>query len=87
MKVMLRKLGQTYEIYVPKKDLEEKVIEMEKDTPWGGWIKLANGGPSPCPTCRRTPSCRSRWKPANSAAERRTSHARLPRVAAGRTRR
>lgn len=43
MKVMLRKLGDVYEIYVPKKDLEEKVVEMEKDTPWGGWIKLANG--------------------------------------------
>jgi nitrogen fixation protein NifT len=43
MKVMLRKLGDVYEIYVPKKDLEEKVVEMEKETPWGGWIKLANG--------------------------------------------
>jgi len=43
MKVMLRKLGDVYEIYVPKKDLEEKVVEMEKETLWGGWIKLANG--------------------------------------------
>ncbi|CAA7623658.1 putative nitrogen fixation protein NifT [Magnetospirillum sp. SS-4] len=43
MKVMLRKIGETYEIYVPKKDLEEKVVEMEKDTPWGGWIRIANG--------------------------------------------
>lgn len=43
MKVMLRKLGDVYEIYVPKKDLEEKVVEMEKDTLWGGWIKIANG--------------------------------------------
>ena len=43
MKVMLRKLGEVYEIYVPKKDLEEKVVEMEKETVWGGWIKLANG--------------------------------------------
>ncbi|CAA7620937.1 Protein FixU [Candidatus Terasakiella magnetica] len=43
MKVMLRKLGDTYEIYVPKKDLEEKVVAMEKGTPWGGWIKIANG--------------------------------------------
>lgn len=43
MKVMLRKVGGVYEIYVPKKDLEEKVVEMEKDTLWGGWIKIANG--------------------------------------------
>ena len=43
MKVMLRKLGDVYEIYVPKKDLEEKVVEMEKETLWGGWIKIANG--------------------------------------------
>jgi len=43
MKVMLRKIGEKYEIYVPKKDLEEKVVEMENGTPWGGKIKLANG--------------------------------------------
>ena len=43
MKVMLRKVGGVYEIYVHKKDLEEKVVEMEKDTLWGGWIKIANG--------------------------------------------
>jgi nitrogen fixation protein NifT len=43
MKVMLRKVGDQYEIYVPKKDLEEKVVEMEKDTLWGGWIRIANG--------------------------------------------
>ncbi|MBI3444110.1 MAG: putative nitrogen fixation protein NifT [Magnetospirillum sp.] len=43
MKVMLRKVGEKYEIYVPKKDLEELVVEAEKDTIWGGWIKIANG--------------------------------------------
>jgi nitrogen fixation protein NifT len=43
MKVMLRKVGDYYEAYVPKKDLEEKVVEMEKDTLWGGWIRIANG--------------------------------------------
>ena len=43
MKVMLRKVGEKYEIYVPKKDLEELVVESEKDTIWGGWIKIANG--------------------------------------------
>jgi nitrogen fixation protein NifT len=43
MKVTLRKIGDRYEIYVPKKDLEERVVEMEKDIPWGGWIRIANG--------------------------------------------
>jgi len=43
MKVMLRKVGEKYEIYVPKKDLEELVVEMENGTPWGGVIKIANG--------------------------------------------
>ncbi|MEO0036201.1 putative nitrogen fixation protein NifT [Phaeospirillum tilakii] len=43
MKVMLRKVGDEYEIYVAKKDLEEKVVEMENGTPWGGIIKISNG--------------------------------------------
>jgi nitrogen fixation protein NifT len=43
MKIMLRQVGGAYEVYVPKKDLEEKVVEMEKDALWGGWIKIANG--------------------------------------------
>ena len=43
MKVMLRKVGEKYEIYVPKKDLEELVVESEKEGIWGGTIKIANG--------------------------------------------
>ena len=43
MKVMVRKIDDQYEIYVAKKDLEEKVVAMEKDTLWGGWVKLTNG--------------------------------------------
>jgi len=43
MKVMLRKKGDKYEIYVPKKDLEEPVVAMEKETVWGGWLRIANG--------------------------------------------
>jgi nitrogen fixation protein NifT len=43
MKVTLRRVADYYEIYVPKKDLEEKVIEMEGDSPWGGVIKIGNG--------------------------------------------
>nr|WP_233287044.1 putative nitrogen fixation protein NifT [Bradyrhizobium oropedii] len=30
-------------IYVPKKDLEEPIVESEHETLWGGWIKIANG--------------------------------------------
>lgn len=43
MKVTLRKVGAAYEIYVPKKDLEEKVVEAEKPGIWGGWARIGNG--------------------------------------------
>lgn len=43
MKVTIRKVSDYFEVYVPKKDLEEKVVEMEKDTLWGGWIRIGNG--------------------------------------------
>jgi nitrogen fixation protein NifT len=43
MKVTLRKLGEVYEIYVPKKDMEEKVVESEKPGVWGGWVVIGNG--------------------------------------------
>jgi nitrogen fixation protein NifT len=43
MKVTLRRVADYYEIYVPKKDLEEKIVEMEGDSPWGGVIKISNG--------------------------------------------
>lgn len=43
MKVMLRRAEGKLSAYVPKKDLEEPVVEMEKETMWGGWVKLANG--------------------------------------------
>ena len=43
MKVMLRRVEDHYTIYVPKKDLEEPVVEVEKEGLWGGWIKLENG--------------------------------------------
>ncbi len=29
--------------YVPKKDLEEPIVESEHEALWGGWIKIANG--------------------------------------------
>lgn len=43
MKIMLRKTGESYSVYVAKKDLEEKVVAMEKPEVWGGTITLANG--------------------------------------------
>jgi nitrogen fixation protein NifT len=43
MKIMLRKVGGVFEVYVPKKDLEEKVVEMEKPGLWGGLIRIGNG--------------------------------------------
>ncbi|CAO3417157.1 putative nitrogen fixation protein NifT [Azospirillum doebereinerae] len=43
MKVMIRKVGDQFTIYVAKKDLEEPIVEREKPDLWGGWIKVANG--------------------------------------------
>lgn len=43
MKIMLRKTGDGYSVYIAKKDLEEKVVAMEKDGAWGGTVTLANG--------------------------------------------
>jgi len=44
MKVMLRKNSAgELSAYVPKKDLEEPVISMEKPEMWGGIVTLANG--------------------------------------------
>lgn len=44
MKIMIRKSpdGKVC-AYVPKKDLEEPVVSMEKPEMWGGVIELANG--------------------------------------------
>ncbi|MFD2175245.1 putative nitrogen fixation protein NifT [Rhodobacter lacus] len=43
MKVMIRETAKGLEAYVPKKDLEEMVVEQEKPGLWGGWAKLSNG--------------------------------------------
>lgn len=43
MKIMLRRTGETYSVYIAKKDLEEKVVEAERPELWGGKITLANG--------------------------------------------
>ncbi|MCP1835816.1 nitrogen fixation protein NifT [Bradyrhizobium sp. USDA 4518] len=44
MKIMIRRSPEAgLSIYVPKKDLEEPIVESEYETLWGGWIKIANG--------------------------------------------
>lgn len=43
MKVMIRRAEGALSAYVPKKDLEEPIVETELETLWGGWVKLANG--------------------------------------------
>lgn len=44
MKVMIRRNDKgALSAYVPKKDLEEPIVEQEKADLWGGEIKLANG--------------------------------------------
>jgi len=44
MKVMIRKdAAGSLSAYVPKKDLEEPIVAMEKTQMWGGQVTLANG--------------------------------------------
>ncbi|HMN83779.1 MAG TPA: putative nitrogen fixation protein NifT [Burkholderiaceae bacterium] len=44
MKLMIRKTSSgALSAYVPKKDLEEPIVEQEKPALWGGTIRLGNG--------------------------------------------
>ena len=43
MKVMIRRAEGALSAYVPKKDLEEPIVEVERESLWGGWVRLANG--------------------------------------------
>ena len=43
MKVMIRRSSAGLSVYVPKKDLEESVVELQHEQLWGGWIRLKNG--------------------------------------------
>jgi len=43
VKVMIRRFEGVLSAYVPKKDLEESVVEQEHAALWGGWIRLKNG--------------------------------------------
>jgi len=40
---MIRRFEGVLSAYVPKKDLEESVVEQEHAALWGGWIRLKNG--------------------------------------------
>ncbi len=43
MKVMIRRSETGLSAYVPKKDLEEPIVAVERDSLWGGWVRLDNG--------------------------------------------
>ncbi len=44
MKVMIRRNASgELSAYVPKKDLEEPIVSMEKEWMWGGTVTLGNG--------------------------------------------
>ncbi|MEN3111945.1 putative nitrogen fixation protein NifT [Uliginosibacterium paludis] len=44
MKVMIRRNGKgELSLYVPKKDLEEPIVSMERPEMWGGMVTLGNG--------------------------------------------
>jgi len=43
MKVMIRRDAKGLSAYVPKKDLEEAIVETEHAALWGGWVRLKNG--------------------------------------------
>lgn len=43
MKVMIRETQKGLSAYVPKKDLEEPVVHVERVPIWGGQIRLKNG--------------------------------------------
>jgi nitrogen fixation protein NifT len=40
---MIRKSDKGFSAYVPKKDLEEPIVELERESLWGGWVRLKNG--------------------------------------------
>lgn len=43
MKVIVRRSGAGFSVYVAKKDLEEPIVAKEHDGLWGGWVELGNG--------------------------------------------
>lgn len=54
--IMIRRGSEGYVFYMPKRDIEDRIVSMEFDSPekWGGEIRLGNGGayyiePQPAP--------------------------------------
>ncbi|AJC82429.1 nitrogen fixation protein NifT/FixU (plasmid) [Rhizobium etli bv. phaseoli str. IE4803] len=43
MKIMIRRTSAGLSAYVPKKDLEEPIVDVEADDLWGGTVTLRNG--------------------------------------------
>jgi nitrogen fixation protein NifT len=43
MKLMIRRTEKGLSAYAPKKDLEVPIVAVEKETLWGGWVRLKNG--------------------------------------------
>ena len=43
MKLMIRRTEKGLSAYAPKKDLEVAIVAVEKETLWGGWVRLENG--------------------------------------------
>jgi nitrogen fixation protein NifT len=43
MKVIIRRAAGGLSAYVPKKDLEQPIVELEKESLWDGWVRLKNG--------------------------------------------
>ena len=44
MKVMVRKNAEgVFSVYVPKKDLEEPIVDSDRESLFGGKVTLANG--------------------------------------------
>jgi nitrogen fixation protein NifT len=40
---MISRTDKGFSAYVPKKDMEEPIVETERETLWGGWVRLKNG--------------------------------------------
>jgi len=43
VKVMIRRSDKGLSVYVPKKDLEEPIVAIERESLWGGSVTLRNG--------------------------------------------
>ncbi|WP_373415033.1 putative nitrogen fixation protein NifT [Ensifer aridi] len=43
MKVTIRRTGNGLSAYVPRKDLEEPIVQIENEGLWGGFVVLRNG--------------------------------------------